>query len=116
MSRGLRESRRPNCAFVFMQRRADRRFSQGVAQCLRSGGLGRFEKIGEGRAVQKVYRGLLVHACPRSAVRNMIGAGIPEKVAMGLSGHKTRIEKNGGPPETRTPDPLIKSQLLYQLS
>ena len=24
--------------------------------------------------------------------------------------------KNGGPPETRTPDPLIKSQLLYQLS
>ena len=23
---------------------------------------------------------------------------------------------NGGPPETRTPDPLIKSQLLYQLS
>jgi hypothetical protein len=25
-------------------------------------------------------------------------------------------EKNGGPPETRTPDPLIKSQLLYQLS
>ena len=30
------------------------------------------------------------------------------------------LEKNrgefGGPPETRTPDPLIKSQLLYQLS
>ena len=23
---------------------------------------------------------------------------------------------NGDPPETRTPDPLIKSQLLYQLS
>ena len=26
------------------------------------------------------------------------------------------IERFGGPPETRTPDPLIKSQLLYQLS
>jgi hypothetical protein len=25
-------------------------------------------------------------------------------------------EKFGGPLETRTPDPLIKSQLLYQLS
>ncbi len=27
-----------------------------------------------------------------------------------------RLGKFGGPPETRTPDPLIKSQLLYQLS
>jgi len=26
------------------------------------------------------------------------------------------LGKIGGPPETRTPDPLIKSQLLYQLS
>ena len=26
------------------------------------------------------------------------------------------VGKIGGPPETRTPDPLIKSQLLYQLS
>jgi hypothetical protein len=26
------------------------------------------------------------------------------------------LGKFGGPPETRTPDPLIKSQLLYQLS
>jgi hypothetical protein len=26
------------------------------------------------------------------------------------------LERFGGPPETRTPDPLIKSQLLYQLS
>jgi hypothetical protein len=26
------------------------------------------------------------------------------------------LEKFGGPPETRTPEPLIKSQLLYQLS
>ena len=26
------------------------------------------------------------------------------------------LREFGGPPETRTPDPLIKSQLLYQLS
>jgi hypothetical protein len=26
------------------------------------------------------------------------------------------LERKSGPPETRTPDPLIKSQLLYQLS
>ena len=36
---------------------------------------------------------------------------------MTFHGQSTQVlEKNGGPPETRTPDPLIKSQLLYQLS
>jgi hypothetical protein len=39
--------------------------------------------------------------------------------AMERVGSSPRVrgtQKNGGPPETRTPDPLIKSQLLYQLS
>ena len=42
---------------------------------------------------------------------------IGEQVAL-RSMHRSlkNLEKNGGPPETRTPDPLIKSQLLYQLS
>ena len=85
------DTRKPECPFVFHNKgQPIGDFRKAWHNACVSVGLGYFEKVGEGRAAKKVYHGLLVHDLRRSAVRNMVGAGIPEKVAMGLSGHKTR--------------------------
>jgi hypothetical protein len=56
-----------------------------VAACAACG-LGRKIEV-EGKKYDPRYEGLIVHDLGRSAVRNVVDAGVPETVAMEISGH-----------------------------
>lgn len=59
-----------------------------VAACAACG-LGRKIEVA-GKKYDPRYEGLIVHDLRRSAVRSLVNAGVPETVAMKISGHKTR--------------------------
>jgi integrase len=52
--------------------------------------LGNFRKVWKTCRDAAKVPGLLLHDFRRSAVRNMVRAGVPERIAMALSGHRTR--------------------------
>lgn len=54
--------------------------------CVRAG-LGEIQELNDGA---EVYTGLIFHDLRRSGVRNLVRAGVTERVAMAISGHKTR--------------------------
>jgi integrase len=87
--KALQKNRPPACPYVFHQNGKPIRDFRGSwdAACLRVG-LWKMEKDEKGRE-QKVPSKIF-HDFRRTAVRNMLRSGIREKVAMMISGHKTR--------------------------
>jgi integrase len=70
-----RAKRRADCPFVFH---------------LKGRRIGDFRKMWKAACKAADLGGLIVHDLRRTAVRNYIRAGVSERIAMSLSGHKTR--------------------------
>jgi integrase len=84
MQRELRDSRYPDCPFVFFRPRLpwERKVPGWRA-------VGDFRKVWDAACKSVGVPGLRWHDMRRSACRNLIRAGVPQSVAMSISGHVT---------------------------
>jgi hypothetical protein len=96
--RALRDQKFPKCPWVFFRETGERINDfrgSWTAACLKAG-LSEILIDDQGQPVKdkkgEVVRGpnKIFHDFRRTAVRNMVRSGIPERVAMMISGHKTR--------------------------
>jgi integrase len=78
------EQAKPKTGLVFDGTNLRKEWQRACVAC----GLGTLTEV-EGKRDPR-YAGLIVHDLRRSAIRNLMKAGVNEKVAMAISGHKTR--------------------------
>jgi len=85
------EQRRLDCPSVFhVDGQPIGDFRKAWWRACITAGLGAMVTVETPEGPKQEYQGLTRHDLRRSAVRNMVRAGIPERVCMALSGHKTR--------------------------
>ena len=81
----LRNTHFPNCPLVFF--RTIKTKTNPAPQWAR---IGDFRKAWVDACEKSDLKGCLVHDLRRSAVRALVRAGVQERIAMGISGHRTR--------------------------
>jgi integrase len=85
---GRARERRLECPFVFHRKgRPVKDFREAWYKACVASGLGRVEKLSNGK---EKYTGTIPHDLRRCTARNLSRAGVPESVAMEITGHKTR--------------------------